>query len=227
MTLAQRYGPVAAVDCGPLRAVAVAEPAIVEEILVTRQHEFVRDTGATLLRELVGEGLLTTEDPPHIERRRLLQPAFHRARIASYGAAVAAEADRAADALAGRPLVDVGAEMTRYALGAVGAALFGDGLRDGGRRRRGRSRERARARHERDRRDRRLRRARAALAASRDAGARELPVSGGARAARRDRRAADRAQPPRRRAGVTTCSRSSSRCTATASSTTRRSVTSS
>lgn len=129
-TLSQRYGPVSSLPLGPQRIVFVDEPRLIEELLVTRQHEFVRDTGATLLRELVGEGLLTTEDPAHLWRRRLMQPAFHRARVAAYAATIVSETERVIDGWDPALPIDVGAEMARIALAAVGATLFGADLRD-------------------------------------------------------------------------------------------------
>ncbi len=127
--LSRRYGPVSSLPLGPLRIVFVDEPRFIEEILVTRQHEFVRDTGATLLRELVGEGLLTTDDPAHLQRRRLMQPAFHRSRVEAYATTIVVETQRVIDAWdVARPL-DLGAEMAQLALAAVGASLFGTDLR--------------------------------------------------------------------------------------------------
>ncbi len=128
--LSKRYGPVSSLPLGPQRIVFVDEPTLIEELLVTRQHEFVRDTGATLLRELVGEGLLTTEDPAHLRRRRLMQPAFHRARVAAYAETIVAETERVVDGWDPVVPIDVGAEMARIALAAVGATLFGADLRD-------------------------------------------------------------------------------------------------
>ncbi|GAC1441769.1 MAG: cytochrome P450 [Vulcanimicrobiaceae bacterium] len=126
--LGARYGALASFPLGLQRIVVASDPALVEEILVTRQHAFVRDTGAVLLRELVGEGLLTTDDPAHLERRRLMQPAFHRARVAHYGDLVVAETERlAATWRAGSP-IDVGAAMAELTLAALGAALFGRAL---------------------------------------------------------------------------------------------------
>ena len=34
---------------------------------------------------VLGEGLLTSEEPTHMRQRRLVQPGFHRQRIAAYG----------------------------------------------------------------------------------------------------------------------------------------------
>jgi cytochrome P450 len=125
----RRYGPISSFRLGTQRLVFVDDAKTVEEILVTRQHEFVRDRGATLLRELVGTGLLTTDDPAHLARRRIMQPAFHRARVARYAATVVAETDRVADRWGEAPL-DMGSEMARLTLAAVGASLFGADLRD-------------------------------------------------------------------------------------------------
>lgn len=129
--LTQRYGDVASFSLGPQRIVFVNDPALIEEILVTRQRAFVRDAGAQLLRELVGEGLLTTDDPAHLERRRIMQPAFHRARVARYGEIVVGETERITRAWRPAAPIDVGAEMAQLTLAAVGAALFGTDLREG------------------------------------------------------------------------------------------------
>jgi cytochrome P450 len=114
---------------GTQRIVLVDDPASIETVLVSRQHDFVRDTGATLLRELVGDGLLTSEDPAHLTRRRLMQPAFHRARVSAYANAVVAETEQVTRAWGTDPF-DVGAEMAQLTLAAVGRALFGGELRD-------------------------------------------------------------------------------------------------
>lgn len=36
-------------------------------------------------RVLLGDGLLTSEEPLHMRQRRMAAPAFHRQRIAAYG----------------------------------------------------------------------------------------------------------------------------------------------
>jgi cytochrome P450 len=127
--MSHRYGPISSFRLGTQRLVFVDDAKTVEEILVSRQHEFVRDRGATLLRELVGTGLLTTDDPAHLARRRIMQPAFHRARVAHYSATIVSETDRVMERWGDAPL-DIGSEMARLTLAAVGGALFGADLRD-------------------------------------------------------------------------------------------------
>jgi cytochrome P450 len=127
---ARTYGPITSFRSLGQRVVLLDDAELIGEVLQAQQHRFSRDTGAVLLRELVGEGVLTTEDPPHLQRRRMLQPAFHRARIAGYTASMVEEAERAGDAWATRASVDVGAEMTRLTLGVVGRSLFGTEVGD-------------------------------------------------------------------------------------------------
>lgn len=43
-------------------------------------------------RAVVGDGILTSEGKKHMRQRRLMQPAFHRERIAGYGQAMVRQA---------------------------------------------------------------------------------------------------------------------------------------
>ncbi len=122
---ARRYGPIASFRVFGQRVLLLDDADLIGEVLQAQQHRFVRDTGAVLLRELVGDGVLTTDDPPHLRRRRVLQPAFHRSRVAGYARLMVDEAERTADAWEQRAEIDVGVEMTRLTLAVVGASLFG------------------------------------------------------------------------------------------------------
>jgi cytochrome P450 len=127
----RRYGPIAGFRVLGARIYVIDEPKLIDEILVRRQHDFVRDTGATLLRELVGDGLVTSEEPRHRERRRMLQPAFHRAQIATYAGSMVDEAVRTAATWKLGNDIDIGIEMRRLTLAVVGTALFGADLHAG------------------------------------------------------------------------------------------------
>ena len=43
--------------------VFVNEPAVVKDVFVTQQHAFSKSLGARVLRLLLGDGLLTSEEP--------------------------------------------------------------------------------------------------------------------------------------------------------------------
>jgi cytochrome P450 len=121
----ERYGPIVSFRFGLRRLYLLDDPDLLRQVLVVQQHRFARSTGAALLREIVGESLITSEEPLHRERRRMLQPAFHRGRIAGYGGIAAAESRRACKGLRDGQLLDMGAAMTRVTLAITGRAFFG------------------------------------------------------------------------------------------------------
>ena len=59
-------------------------PRLVKDVLVTNQRNFRKGRGLERAKRLLGEGLLTSEGAVHLRQRRLMQPAFHRDRIAAY-----------------------------------------------------------------------------------------------------------------------------------------------
>ena len=127
---ARRFGPISSFRILSRRMYLVDDPELIQQILVTEQHRYARDTGATLLRELVGDGLLTRDEPSHRERRRLLQPAFHREQIASYAAHMVREAERTAREWREGSAVDIGVEMRKLTLAIAGVSLFGTDFRE-------------------------------------------------------------------------------------------------
>jgi cytochrome P450 len=122
---ARVHGPIVSFRLLGRRMYVLDDPALVRDVLVVQQHKFARATGAALLREIVGTSVLTAEEPLHRTRRRMLQPAFHRAHVASYGRVMVEEARASADALLAHETLDVGAAMTRLTLAITGRTLFG------------------------------------------------------------------------------------------------------
>ena len=127
---ARQYGPLSSFRVLHKRIYLIDDADLVQQVLVARQHEFVRDTGATLLRELVGDGVLTREEPLHRERRRILQPAFHRQQIDSCAETIAAECERTSLEWENQDSVDIRMEMRRLTLSIVGVTLFGTEFRN-------------------------------------------------------------------------------------------------
>jgi cytochrome P450 len=80
--------------------------------------------GAAAHQALLGEGLLTSEGATHLRQRRLMQPAFHRDRIAAYADTMVAYADRLRGAWRDGATLDVAQEMNRLTLSIVGKTLF-------------------------------------------------------------------------------------------------------
>jgi cytochrome P450 len=122
---ARAYGPISSFRMLNKRVCIVEYPILVEDIMVRRQRSFGPGSGRMLLRELLGNGLGYERGTATPSTRRMIQPAFHRAQIASYAEAMKREAERAADAWLTRASIDVRSEVRRLTLAIVGSALFG------------------------------------------------------------------------------------------------------
>jgi cytochrome P450 len=122
--LARTYGDVALVEMGGERIYFLNDPADVRDVLVTNQRFFHKGRGLERSKRLLGQGLLTSEDELHRRQRRLIQPAFHRDRIATYADVMTLYADRVRRSWTDGQVVDAAKEMNRLTLGIVGKTLF-------------------------------------------------------------------------------------------------------
>ena len=75
-------------------------------------------------KTVLGEGLLTSEEPLHMRQRRLAQPAFHRKRIAAYGEVIGSYAERMTSQWQSGATIDLHGQMLELALLIVGKCLF-------------------------------------------------------------------------------------------------------
>ena len=122
--LARTYGDVVSYRMGGETVFFVNSPQHVRDILVTHNKNFIKSRGLQRSKRLLGEGLLTSEGAVHLRQRRLMQPAFHRDRIAGYGATMVAHADRMRNAWTDGAALDIAREMNRLTLSVVGKTLF-------------------------------------------------------------------------------------------------------
>ncbi len=124
--LAREHGDVAAARLGGRTLVLVSHPELIRELLVVRDREFVKSHALQRARQLLGNGLLTSEGELHLRQRRLLQPVFHRERVNEYarsmGSLAAAYAERQ---WRDGARVDVARELSALTLIVVGRTLFG------------------------------------------------------------------------------------------------------
>jgi len=102
----------------------VNHPDYVREILVTNQSNFLKSRALQRSKVLLGEGLLTSEGQHHLRQRRLVQPAFHRERLAGYAAAMRDQAVRVRERWQAGSTMDVSVEMAQLTLSVVAKTLF-------------------------------------------------------------------------------------------------------
>ncbi len=130
----REYGPVSTYRLGPRRSYLVAHPDGVKHVLQDNVRNYTKDhVSYSLMRRVVGDGLLTSQGDTWLKQRRLAQPAFHRARIA----AMATQMVRATQDLAeqwsesqrsGEPR-RASRDMLELTLRIVGEALLGSDVR--------------------------------------------------------------------------------------------------
>lgn len=107
------------------RFLLLNEPALINEVLVTKQDSFRKGRALEGARDFLGDSLLVSEGDEHTRQRRLIQPAFHRGRIAGYAQVMAEKAAQWRDARRAGEEIDVAKEMNHLTLEVVGETLFG------------------------------------------------------------------------------------------------------
>src|SRR4051812_11845439 len=123
-SLARTYGDVTAYRTAGEQLFLVNEPRLIRDILVTHNRNFTKSRGLERSKRVLGQGLLTSEGAMHLRQRRLMQPAFHRDRIAGYGDLMVGYGDRMRQAWRDGATLDISREMNRLTLSIVGKTLF-------------------------------------------------------------------------------------------------------
>jgi cytochrome P450 len=122
--LHKTFGPIAHYRFMGTTIVFINEPEYIHEILINQGGSFIRERTLQRLKILLGEGLITSDDPIHMRQRRIAAPAFHRGRIAGYADQIVENAIAARDSWTGGAEIDVADEMMRLSLHIVARTLF-------------------------------------------------------------------------------------------------------
>jgi cytochrome P450 len=110
------------------RFLLCSDPALVNEFLVAKQASFRKGRALEGARFFLGNSLLVSEGEEHARQRRLIQPAFHRGRIAGYARVMAERSRQWTDARREGETLDLAVEMNRLTLAVVGETLFGSAV---------------------------------------------------------------------------------------------------
>jgi cytochrome P450 len=82
-TLQREYGDIVTMRYYNFRVYFVSHPDYIEQVLVTDNRKFIKGRILRKNKQLFGNGLLTSEGDFWLRQRRLAQPAFLRAWLAS------------------------------------------------------------------------------------------------------------------------------------------------
>src|SRR5712692_10198904 len=122
--LAREYGDFAGIRVVTFRTIFINHPDTIEEVLVANARKYIKGRVLRANRHVFGEGLLTSEGDFWLRQRRLAQPAFHRAQIASYASTMVEYAQRLLENWQNGEERDAHQEMMRLTLQIVAKTLF-------------------------------------------------------------------------------------------------------
>jgi cytochrome P450 len=122
------YGDIFRVRILNLQVCAIAHPEGIKQVLQDNHRNYRKSFDYQILARLLGQGLVTSEGSLWLSQRRLMQPAFHRQKVAGFGALMTdctlEMLDRWRGRAQGQEPFDVAPEMMRLTLQIVGRALL-------------------------------------------------------------------------------------------------------
>ncbi|HYY72731.1 MAG TPA: cytochrome P450 [Candidatus Bathyarchaeia archaeon] len=119
-----RHGDIVGVRVVNFKNIFINHPSLIEEVLVGHPRRYYKGRVLRANRHVFGEGLLTSEGDFWLRQRRLVQPAFHRARIAAYAGTMVEYAQRLMENWSAGEERDVHQEMMKLTLQIVAKTLF-------------------------------------------------------------------------------------------------------
>lgn len=123
-SIVRQYGDYASLRVLTFRILLINRPDDIENVLVHHPRKFEKGRVLQANKRVFGRGLLTSEGDFWLRQRRLAQPAFHRARIASYASTMVEYAERLLHEWNDGEERDIHKEMMRLTLQIVGKTLF-------------------------------------------------------------------------------------------------------
>ena len=117
-------GDVSYYKLGPQPVFFVNDPDMIRDMFVVHADKFIKGRALQRSKILLGNGLLTNEGASHLRQRRMIQPAFHRTRIAEYARSMVECGEKMAAAWTNGETLDIDKEMMHLTLQIVGRTLF-------------------------------------------------------------------------------------------------------
>jgi len=122
--IVREYGDVVGLRIFNFRILLINHPDDIEDVLVNHPRKFIKGRVLQANKRVFGRGLLTSEGDFWLRQRRLVQPAFHRARIAGYASTMVEYTERLLDEWQDGEERDIHKEMMRLTLQIVAKTLF-------------------------------------------------------------------------------------------------------
>lgn len=123
-----RYGDVVKVYLGPMATYFVTSAELTYRVLATEGNSFEKGIMFDKFRPYLGNGLILSSGSFHLRQRRMIQPAFHRARMAWYTRTMARAATELTESWQDGEVRQIDEDMQGLAVTIVGETLFGTEL---------------------------------------------------------------------------------------------------
>ncbi|MDG6905706.1 MAG: cytochrome P450 [Nitrososphaerota archaeon] len=120
----KKFPDIAHLKLGVTNFYLITNPDLVQEVLVTKQRDFMKGKYLQRTKKVFGEGLLTSEGDFHHRQRRLVQPAFHHERLNTYAKIMTEYTFRVMSGWKNKQILDIHAEMMRLTMSIVAKCLF-------------------------------------------------------------------------------------------------------
>jgi len=121
---ARTYGDIVCLRFFNLRTYLLFHPDHIEDVIVNNSKKFIKGRILRANRFLFGNGLLTSEGEFWLRQRRMMQPAFHRNRIANYSSTMTECATRLMESWRSGQQLDIHDAMMGLTLQIVAKTLF-------------------------------------------------------------------------------------------------------
>ncbi|KJK42229.1 cytochrome P450 [Lentzea aerocolonigenes] len=117
-------GDLVEIYLGPMRTLFVTSPQLMHQVLVTDAPKFHKGRMFDKFRPFMGNGLVMSNGAFHQRQRRMMQPAFHRDRIAGYANTMVRATRELVDGWQPGEVRRIEEDMQGLAVTIVGEALF-------------------------------------------------------------------------------------------------------
>lgn len=126
--LVREYGDICRVKVVNIPAYILSRPDYIESVLITNQKNFIKSVYLRESKALFGRGILTSDGDFWREQRRMLQPAFHHQRVATYTRVMMKHAAAMLESWHDGEERDIHQDMMDLTMKIIAEVLFGDDI---------------------------------------------------------------------------------------------------
>jgi cytochrome P450 len=123
--LQKKYGNTVSFYVGGKLFIAFFNANAVQEIYVTKHQSFIKGIVFRKIRMMLGDALLTSENPVHFKHKRMIQPSFHKNKIENYLTIMFDLTQQQAKEWSKKKEIKLYTEIFRLTLKVVSKSLFG------------------------------------------------------------------------------------------------------